>query len=323
MQSKERVPDFFTQFGFSPQTPSIAPNPFPSFSQTEIKAPFILPPESLPNTHPHFAPSPPQKLTLPEMPDVATGSRPKHTYPLEPGHPISHRFILPGSENTRGQIGWINGICNTLEESTNSGLYIQKLAGGHTISGIYNHTHTPIVDLAESCFLNHYGYSPITAELLQAEWKLFHEKNADSPNLKLLQICHSQGAIHVKNALQGSPQEIRDRIIVAAVAPAAVVPKHLCFQSYNWASERDIVYKFEPPPPREIESLTLDDVLIPRFKDPLPHQAELVILPAHPEATGIDHGIQSPTFREDLQDILDEYRQHQGEYLPSEKGKKK
>lgn len=242
--------------------------------------------------------------------------RETHPFRNEAPPPISRHFTLSGTQDTRTHIGWINGVNNTFEESKASGTYIQTLAGGHAILGIYNHTHTILVDLAEAALLNHNGLSPITAPLLQAQWTAFHEANADRPNLKFLQFCHSQGTIHVRNALEGLPPEIADRVMVIAVAPGAIVPKRLCFKAFNYASEKDVVYKFEPPFPRPV-----DDVLLPAFEESdVVERAELIILKAHPGATGIDHEVQSLTFLPYLKEILEDYEKHNGEYTPEEKG---
>ena len=234
---------------------------------------------------------------------------------------VSVPFLIPGEKNTNCKIGWINGIGNSFNESIDNAAYIQRLASGHTIQGIYNCSHTPAIDLLEAAILNHQGFSPITAKLLQNQWREFHEANRDRPNAKFLQICHSQGYIHVRNGLEGAPQEIRDRVIVIAIAPAAVVPKRLCFQSYNYASQRDFVYKLEPST-LTVEALTIDDVLIPTFGEPINHLDELIILSPHPDAPKFDHPIQSPTFQRVLKDLLADYKQHEGEYMPGEKGKK-
>ncbi len=262
--------------------------------------------------------------TLPPSPST---EKPVETNPFPapniPSHEIppviSSRYTLSGTKNFSGYIGWMNGINNTFEESKTSGLYLQGLAGGHAINGIYNCSHTPLVDLVEAGLLNHHGSSPITANLLRKEWTVFHETHADKPNDKLLWVCHSQGALHVRNALLNLPPEIRNRVIVIAIAPAAVVPKSLCFKSYNFASEKDIVYRFEPAPPSECR--VVDGVGIPRV-DPLPdYRDELIILPAHPGATGIDHEFQSLTYQPSLNKIIDKYLKQNGEYLPEDKGK--
>lgn len=227
----------------------------------------------------------------------------------------SQIFKIDGKQESHFHIGWINGIDNTFQESIESGGYIQKLAGGHAVVGVYNCTHGRILDFLEAVFLNHQGYSPNTSKLLQNEWRKFHEANINRPNARLLQICHSLGAIDVKNALTEASLEIRNRVIVVAIAPAAVVPDRLCFRSYNYASENDFVYKFEPPPPRSIQSLTIDEVILPTFGEPIDDRHELIILKPHSEAEGIDHAFQSPTYQSVLYDILADYKQREGEYL--------
>lgn len=239
--------------------------------------------------------------------------------PDDPRNVISRKFILEGTKTSASHIVWINGINNTFEESRASGAYIQSLVDGHAISGIYNCSHTPVVDLVEAGLLNHNGFSPITANLLKSEWQAFHEANANRPNAKLLQICHSQGAIDVRNALRNSSQEIRDRVIVVAIAPGAIVPKRLCFKSFNYASENDIVYKLEPPPPPPVVALTIDDVIIPTFGEAIDDRNELIILLPHSGANGIDHEFISPTYQPYLKKLLENYEQHQGEFPPEGK----
>lgn len=240
--------------------------------------------------------------------------------PTESDSAISKKYSIAGKIGPH-YIGWINGVANSFDDFKTSGHYIQKLAGGSLVSGIYNHSHTIVIDLLEAACLNHgFGFSPVTAKLLQKEWQDFHEYNIDRPNAKALQICHSQGAIHVKNALQNCPLEIQDRVIVIAIAPGAIVPDKLCFKAYNYASEKDIVYKFEPSRPTLLPGV-IDDVLIPRFGEPiLPARDELILLPSHPDSKGIDHEFQSLTFRPIIEKVLEHYTERQGQYLPEEKG---
>lgn len=41
-------------------------------------------------------------------------------------------------------------------------------------------------------------------------------------------FCHSQGAVHIRNALIDYSPELRERIIVVAIAPGAYVYKEIC-----------------------------------------------------------------------------------------------
>lgn len=235
----------------------------------------------------------------------------------------STAFLVEGKkQNEALHISWINGINNTFTESQESARYIQELAGGHSIFGIYNHTNGPVVDLLEVGLLNYPGFSPNTAQLMKDEWTMFHEANKNEPDARLICICHSQGAIHVKNTLQNSPEDLRDRIIVVAIAPAAIVPDELCFNAYNYASEKDIIYKFDPSTSVLSPSSPshFDGVLIPTL--PETDFSKLVILPAHPGAKGIDHEFASPTYAPTLIYHLDDYQKHHGKYKPQERGKK-
>ncbi len=254
--------------------------------------------------------SAPKEESRPSFPEINTEKRPGVFNPQEF---TSRKFLVPGAQNSKLYIGWINGINNSFEESKESAAYIQSLAGGHTVSGIYNCSHTPLIDVLEAGLLNYGGYSPNTAKLLQDEWKVFHEANAARPNAKLFQVCHSQGAIHVKNALEGAPQEIRDRVIVFAIAPAAVVPKSLCFKAYNYASEKDHVYDLEP------RFSSFEEAALAAVEDPMRSKDGLIILKAHSEAEGWDHSFQGLTYQPTLKDALEDYKQHGGEYLPEEK----
>ena len=168
-----------------------------------------------------------------------------------------------------------------------------------------------VADLVEVP-LNYLGLSPNTAQLLKDNWTAFHEANKDNPKAKYLQFCHSQGAIHVRNALANAPQEIRDRIIVVAIAPAAVVPRQLCFDSVNYASKKDIV------PLGEVVFYSFFDTnelgISSAVETALERRNELILLDPHPEATGIDHDFQSPTFKECIKNRIDDYYDKNGEY---------
>lgn len=259
------------------------------------------------------------------LPNNITAERESHpinsihsSFADRPDQVISRKFTIPGESKSHLHIGWINGINNSFEESKMSATYLQSLAEGQTVAGIYNCSHTPLIDLIEAGLFNHHGFSPITAKMLQSEWQSFHEANVDKPNARLLQVCHSQGAIHVRNALEGSPSHIQNRVIVVAIAPGAVVPDRICFKSFNYASEKDFIYKLEPAT-REIKSVTVDDVIIPTFGDLIDDSDELIILKPHAEAKGIDHEFISPTYVPNLIRVLENYLRHGGEYLSEEK----
>ena len=245
-------------------------------------------------------------------PDLIAGS-PLASAPLSAG--LSKYFKTEGNSREDTLITCINGMNNTYEEAIRNAEHIRALCPGNPcIEGIYNHTNGKLIDFFEIFTFNYKGYSPITKGLLIQKWSAFHEKNKDRPNAKILHFCHSQGAIHTKNALMGLPKEIRDRIIVIAIAPAEVVPKVLCYNSFNYASETDIV------PDGEILMSWFANSHIESDREeflinPFEIQSELIRLKRHEDATDkLDHGFQSPTFDEKINFHLKNYETHAGAY---------
>ena len=91
--------------------------------------------------------------------------------------------------------------------------------------------------------LNYIATEPVRQ--LHKMWNSFFEKS--SANAKFLMICHSQGAIHVRNALLDYPPELRERILVVAIAPAAYIYKETCAKVIHYRAEwwRDFVPRFD------------------------------------------------------------------------------
>jgi len=73
---------------------------------------------------------------------------------------------------------------------------------------------------------------------LHEKWEKFFKRK---PNGRYLQFCHSQGAIHVRNALMTFSQVLCKQIHVVAIAPAAYIDKALCASVRHYVSERDFV----------------------------------------------------------------------------------
>jgi hypothetical protein len=209
-----------------------------------------------------------------------------------------------------------NGINNSYKEAVASAEYLRSLGFNQRIEGIYNHTNGPIVDLLEVFSFNYPGYSPKTQNLLMQKWSDFHNKNKDRPYAKCLHFCHSQGAIHTKNALMKLPKEIRDRVIVVAIAPAVVVSEKLCYQSYNYASKKDLVHYGEDVVAYFQTAFGPEDESRPLhlLENLLENKEELIVLEPHEGAEGIDHGVQSLTYKDVIQERLAEYKANNGEY---------
>ncbi|CCB87956.1 hypothetical protein [Simkania negevensis] len=130
-------------------------------------------------------------------------------------------------------------------------------------------THNLAADLFE-CGAGYYGVHTPPVQHLKNTWR--HFILTHGPDEKFLQTCQSGGAIHVKNALLTSPESVRKRIIVIAIAPGAIVPEELCFKSYNYMSKRDFV--------------SYCDLII---GGNIKYINELKLLDPHPDAKFFDH----------------------------------
>lgn len=204
---------------------------------------------------------------------------------------------------------------SSFDGATNNAEYVRSLCPGNPcIEGIYNHSNGPIVDLAEVFYHNYLGGPAEPQNLLIQKWTDFHEKNKDRPEAKILHVCHSQGTIYTKNAIDHLPEEIRNRLIIVAIAPAMVISKDLCYDSFNYASDKDIVPDGEllmlycqgcAQGEEEREKMLID---LPKVHD------QLIRLTPHEDAAGIDHDFQSPTFIEELQQHLKKYLEKKGEF---------
>jgi hypothetical protein len=148
------------------------------------------------------------------------------------------------------------------------------------------------------------------------KWTKFFAANIDNPFAKCLHVCQSQGALHTKNALLRLPKEIRERIIVVAIAPAAVVPKELCFESYNYVSKRDFVHWGENAVTYTTAFSDPEDPssYLERLETLYENKEEIIWLDPHENADLFDHSFQSPTFEGVIKKHLQEYDSCHGEY---------
>jgi hypothetical protein len=237
----------------------------------------------------------------------------KISSPCMPQNNHSMVFITKGVKEKSLRIGGINGINGSLESAVKHAEYISQLAQDRSIEWVYNHTNSVFVDTLEVATMNMIGFSPNTAKLLQENWSEFHFENRDHANAKYLQICHSQGAIHVKNALQQVSEEIRHRVIVLAIAPATIVSNDLCYESYNYASTSDVIPNLE---------VLLADFIGPMGEERSDFQEnvnllqnQLIKLNPHPDANWIDHDFQSLTFKPQIKAHLEDYINCKGQYI--------
>lgn len=121
--------------------------------------------------------------------------------------------------------------------------WTQKTANGkaYNVHAVWNATHGIATDLLEAR-RNIFGVEATEPSRLLAEaWLEFHDLHADDPDARILQICHSQGAAHVRNALLLVPAQIRARVEVVAIAPGAYIPEELCARVVHYRREGDPV----------------------------------------------------------------------------------
>lgn len=229
--------------------------------------------------------------------------------------PTSSNMSVLGVLPNHFRIGGINGMNTSEAEKESHRAYLGGYAPDASMDWVYNRTHSAPIDVMEIFGFNYPGYSPYTAELLVQNWTDFHEKNKNNPDAKYLQFCHSQGAIHTKNALRGAPQEIRDRVIVVAIAPAAVVSKKICFKSFNYACKTDLVHYGEMLAAllKTLATGLSSTLLDFSFSDALEDHEELILLDPLPGSSGMNHDFQNGVFKEIVERSIKNYLNSEGE----------
>lgn len=185
----------------------------------------------------------------------------------------------------------VNGIFNSYEESEDLCGRMSELAGGCTSSFVYNASHG-VFDLIES-FLNLLGIVTRPAQLLHKEWDHFFA-NCPEDGI-IIMVCHSQGAILTRNALSTYDEELRKRIHVVAVAPAAYIDEGLCGSVMHYVSKRDFVPWID---------------VVGRMRN----RHTTVELDPHPDAPFFDHAVSSPTYQDDIDKRIQWIRKHHGDY---------
>lgn len=209
------------------------------------------------------------------------------------------------------EVSGINGIMTSEEAAFSHAAYLQKLAGNYKVDWTFDQSNGLVSDLAGVFCRDYLGVSSQASKTLEEKWTAFHESNLDNPNAKILHFCHSRGAIKTKNSLMSCPKEVSDRIVVVAIAPATVIPSHLCCEAYNYASKKDVVHIGELFWPGFLDS---SEVGTSKYMEMvLEDRKNLILLEPHPDATGIDHDFQSPTFAEVIKERIDVFKQKYGD----------
>ncbi len=183
-------------------------------------------------------------------------------------------------------ISCINGIMNTLKDAHATARALSEMASDHYVNFVYNQSRGFIADIAR-CFFELYFYMQTRAvKNQQKAWDAYF--TVASPEAFLYHECHSEGAIITRNALMTYPEELRQRIMVVAIAPGAYIDKKYAYQVTHYRSTRDIVP-------------LLDFVGAFRCRD------STVVLKPHPNAPWLDHSINSPTYQAARKYQMDSY----------------
>ena len=186
-----------------------------------------------------------------------------------------------------GEVAFINGINHKPDRALKCSSLLSSMAGGCNVYTIYNPTDGLLEDLRQCFFelVNFRTSAPVFK--LHEKWDEFFS-NCKRDDEFFLQFCHSQGAIQVRNALMLYPPELRERIVVVAIAPGAYITQNLCGKVFHYVSRRDIVPLFD----RRGKRLEKDT---------------LIRLNPHPTVRFFDHHFLSPTYRTAIHHHLKQY----------------
>lgn len=237
-----------------------------------------------------------------------------YLFPNDTQHIKSSIVQTDGIKYPGVKILFNNGINTPFAENMKHLDYIKKLANNLSIEGVHNHSNRAVWDLAEVFFLNYGGQAPLTADLILENWTRFHEENKDNPHAKCLQFAHSQGVIHTKIALEKASPEIRNRVIVIAIAPATVIPLGLCYDSQHYASKRDPIHLGEDAHTLALADINGEPLRTELIKQLIANKQRIIFLEPQPGAKGIDHEFESPTFTPIIHDYIQDYLQRGGQY---------
>jgi hypothetical protein len=154
----------------------------------------------------------------------------------------SRTFHLYRQELKEGQIGYHNGTGCSVDNARGDATRISNdLCHGFNIHCTYGATVDFQTDLSSALMGQKGVITPPVLQLLE-EWQDFAEKN-EGNNQRILQFCHSRGAVEVYNALRVAPEELRKRIIAVAIAPAYLIPPELAHKVVNLLIPSDAVSK--------------------------------------------------------------------------------
>jgi hypothetical protein len=168
---------------------------------------------------------------------------------------------------------------------------LSDLSGGYNVHGVYNATHYAL-DIAE-CMLGWCGIATPPVKELHKVWDHFFTHS--SPDATFLNVAHSQGCIHLANALESYPLDLKKRIYVVAIAPAKYIDKENCKKVWHYRAQPD----------RDL--IPMLDII-----GGTKAISTIITLDSDIDANIIDHNFNSPTYRRNLIKHLKKYTQNGG-----------
>ncbi len=142
---------------------------------------------------------------------------------------------LDRHELPEGTIVFVNGMHADFSTCLKYAEKISDYADGSNVHLLYNASQGFQADLLE-CLLNTFGIRTPPVDLFLRFVTEYHRKN---PSRKIFVVCHSQGALIVRKALESLSQTIRDRLIIRSFGGASVIENELCSDSKNYYGQKD------------------------------------------------------------------------------------
>lgn len=180
-----------------------------------------------------------------------------------------------GTESKSNFLCFAGGINNTAKNYKEVGKYLRSLGWEYEIYLQINETHNILNDLIE-CEMGRCNVATNPVKVIHEAWNDIFKKSA---NAKILQICFSQGAINVTNALLSYDTELRQHISVVAIAPGGYIYEKTCdsVSHYRASCLRD--------------PIPYSDIMGARRNN---HNTQT--LKSHKNADFFDHKFMSPTY---------------------------
>lgn len=146
------------------------------------------------------------------------------------------------SEKSKLGLGMVCGIGTDRGRMEELMAYASSIAGGLRVEGTFSPTKGLATDIRRANIsLNLVATE--TSYLILDRWTKFFENNAS--DALYLELPHSRGCIDTELALVMAPKEIRERIIIVAIAPAKFISSAFCKDAVNYVTTHDIVPKLQ------------------------------------------------------------------------------